>query len=49
MVSVGTVDTRVVASGAAYLTAFLDQHLHHQPQRLLDGPSPAHPDVQFVG
>jgi hypothetical protein len=47
--SVGTVDPeRIVASVRAYLTAFFDRHLRGRPRRLLDGPSPAHPDVTFV-
>ncbi|WP_055585673.1 hypothetical protein [Peterkaempfera griseoplana] len=28
--------------------AFFDQHLRHRPQRLLDGPSPAFPEVEFL-
>jgi predicted dienelactone hydrolase len=47
--AIGTVDpTRIVASERAYLTAFFDQHLRHRPQCLLNGPSPEHPDVEFV-
>jgi hypothetical protein len=30
-----------------YVTAFFDQHLRHIPQPLLDGPSPAYPEMQF--
>ncbi|GAA4626315.1 hypothetical protein GCM10023196_034070 [Actinoallomurus vinaceus] len=46
---IGTVDSaRIVASERAYLGAFFDEHLRHRPQRLLDGPSPRHPDVVFV-
>ncbi|MCP2169065.1 alpha/beta hydrolase family protein [Goodfellowiella coeruleoviolacea] len=46
---IGTVNRdRIVASQRAYLTAFFDQHLRGLPQRLLTGPSPAHPDVTFV-
>jgi predicted dienelactone hydrolase len=47
--TLGTVDpARVVASLRAYLLAFFDQHLRHRRQRLLEGPSPRHPDVTFV-
>ncbi|MBP2340634.1 putative dienelactone hydrolase [Saccharothrix coeruleofusca] len=47
---IGTVDpVRALAAQRAYLTAFFDQHLRHKPQRLLDGPSAAHPDVRFLG
>ncbi|GAB3983876.1 hypothetical protein GCM10029978_091860 [Actinoallomurus acanthiterrae] len=46
---IGTVDsTRIVAAERAYIGAFFDEHLRHRPQRLLDGPSPRHPDVVFV-
>ncbi|MFE6777195.1 alpha/beta hydrolase family protein [Streptomyces sp. NPDC057702] len=31
----------------AYVGAFFDQHLRGVPQPLLDGPSPAHPEVVF--
>lgn len=47
---IGTVDPqRFVTSRRAYLAAFFDQHLRNQRQPLLDGPSPHHPDIQFVG
>jgi hypothetical protein len=47
---IGDVDpSRSVASQRAYLTAYFDEHLRHRPQRLLDGASPEHPDVQFLG
>ena len=39
---------RSVASQRAYLTAYFDEHLRQRPQRLLNGPSPQHPDVQFL-
>ncbi|WP_343239125.1 hypothetical protein [Streptomyces sp. SID8014] len=39
---------RSTAAQRAYLAAFFDQHLRKRPQNLLDGPSPAHPDVRFV-
>uniref|UniRef100_A0AAU2VCT6 Lipase n=1 Tax=Streptomyces sp. NBC_00003 TaxID=2903608 RepID=A0AAU2VCT6_9ACTN len=46
----GTVDpARFTASRRAYLTAFFDQHLRGRHQPLLDGPSPLHPDVRFIG
>ena len=32
----------------AYPLAFFDRHLRHRRQRLLDGPSPAFPEVCFV-
>jgi predicted dienelactone hydrolase len=31
----------------AYVAAFLDRHLRHRPQPLLDGPSPRYPAVRF--
>jgi hypothetical protein len=31
----------------AYVRAFFDQHLHSQPQALLDQPSPRYPEVTF--
>jgi predicted dienelactone hydrolase len=47
--AIGTVDPeRIVNSLRSYVPAFFDQHLRHRPQRLLDGPSPRHPDVTFV-
>ncbi|MFI9719878.1 alpha/beta hydrolase family protein [Streptomyces sp. NPDC052396] len=33
----------------AYVAAFFDQHLKGERQRLLDGPSPAYPEVTFHG
>lgn len=46
----GTVDpARFTMSRRAYLTAFFDQHLRGRHQPLLDGPSPLHPDVRFIG
>lgn len=45
----GTVDpTRIVAAQRAYLAAFFDLHLRGEDQGLLEGPSPDHPDVDFV-
>jgi dienelactone hydrolase len=40
--------TRVVEIVRTYVGAFVDLHLRHQPQSLLDGPSPRFPEVQFV-
>ncbi|MEU6038021.1 lipase [Actinomadura sp. NPDC047616] len=46
---IGTVDpARIMTSQRAYITAFFDRHLLGRPGRLLDGPSPRHPDVRFV-
>ncbi|WP_432993247.1 alpha/beta hydrolase family protein [Dactylosporangium sp. CA-233914] len=33
----------------AYPLAFFDRHLRHRPAPLLDGPSPAFPEVRFLG
>lgn len=45
----GTVDPqRAVASTRAYLVAFFDQHLKGVDQPLLQGPSPHHPDIDFI-
>ncbi|MEU1668093.1 lipase [Streptomyces sparsogenes] len=47
---IGTVDpARFTASRRAYLTAFFDRHLRGLHRPLLDGPSPRHPDVRFIG
>lgn len=40
--------TRLIEIMRAYVTAFTDQHLRHQPQPLLEGPSPHFPEVQFA-
>jgi hypothetical protein len=40
---------RAVAVTRAYLRAFFDQHLRCRPQPLLAAPSPAYPEVTFVG
>jgi hypothetical protein len=46
---IGTVDPdRITASVRAYVVAFFDQHLRHRHRRLLDRPSPRHPDVTFI-
>ncbi|WP_017596308.1 alpha/beta hydrolase family protein [Nocardiopsis potens] len=48
--SIGTVDPeRSTAAQRAYLTAFFDEHLRGEERPLLDGPSPDHPDVAFIG
>jgi dienelactone hydrolase len=39
---------RAVRIQQAYPLAFFDLHLRHRRQRLLDGPSPAYPEVQFI-
>ncbi len=38
---------RVMEINMAYLVAFFDQHLLGEPAPLLDGPSPAYPEVQL--
>ncbi|GAA2580729.1 hypothetical protein GCM10010399_08130 [Dactylosporangium fulvum] len=46
---VGTLDpARAVRIQQAYPLAFFDLHLRHQRQRLLEGPSPAFPEVRFI-
>jgi hypothetical protein len=45
----GTVDPeRAIGSQRAYLAAFFDQHLKGEEQPLLQGPSPHHPDIDFI-
>lgn len=39
---------RAIASQRAYIAAFFDQHLKGEDQPLLQGPSPHHPDVDFI-
>jgi predicted dienelactone hydrolase len=47
--SIGTLEPdRAATIERAYLSAFFDQHLRHQERRLLTGPSPRYPEVQFV-
>jgi hypothetical protein len=47
--SVGTVDPdRSIAAQRAYIDAFFDLYLRHRDNRLLDGPSPAYPEIEFV-
>ncbi|MFE6855617.1 alpha/beta hydrolase, partial [Streptomyces sp. NPDC057674] len=38
---------RAVAVTRTYVAAFFDQHLRGLPRPLLDGPSPANPEVHF--
>ncbi|MEU6432304.1 alpha/beta hydrolase [Microbispora sp. NPDC046973] len=38
---------RAVEITRAYVGAFLDRHLRHEPQPLLDEPSPRYPEVRF--
>lgn len=46
---IGTVDPqRIVASQRAYVVAFFDRYLRGEARELLEGPSPDHPDVEFV-
>lgn len=46
---VGTINPdRAIGIERTYLTAFFDQQLRHRPSRLLTGPSPCYPEVQFV-
>jgi dienelactone hydrolase len=39
---------RCVEITRAYVAAFVDRHLRHRPQPLLNGPSPSFPEVDFV-
>jgi dienelactone hydrolase len=46
---IGTLDPdRAVRIQQAYPLAFFDLHLRHRPGHLLDGPSPAFPEVTFI-
>ncbi|MCF1507448.1 alpha/beta hydrolase family protein [Streptomyces glomeratus] len=46
---IGTLDpARAVRIQQAYPLAFFDLHLRHRTSHLLDGPSPAFPEVKFV-
>jgi dienelactone hydrolase len=46
---IGTLDpTRAVRIQQAYPLAFFDLHLRHHRQLLLEGPSPAFPEVRFI-
>lgn len=47
--SVGTIDPeRSLAAQRAYVTAFFEEYLRGEEQPLLDGPSDAYPDVEFI-
>jgi dienelactone hydrolase len=47
--TVGTIDPdRSIAAQRAYIAAFLDLHVRHRDTHLLDPPSPAFPEVQFI-
>ncbi|MEU8279218.1 alpha/beta hydrolase family protein [Microbispora bryophytorum] len=43
----GLSPARSVEITRAYVRAFLDRHLRHEPQPLLDEPSPRYPEVRF--
>lgn len=46
---IGSIDgARGLRVTSAYLAAFFDHYLQDAPAPLLDGPSPAYPEVQFV-
>ena len=46
---IGTIDPdRSIAAQRAYIAAFFDLHVRHRDTHLLDGPSPAFPEVQFI-
>ncbi|GAA3959207.1 lipase [Actinomadura viridis] len=46
---IGTVNPeRMTDAYRAYVTAFFDRHLRDRPGRLLDRPSPRHPDIRFI-
>lgn len=46
---IGTIDPdRSIAAQRAYIAAFLDLHVRHRDTHLLDGPSPAFPEIQFI-
>jgi Platelet-activating factor acetylhydrolase, isoform II len=45
-----TIDAnRALAITRAYTKAFFDQHLRRKPQPLMTAPSPAYPEVTFIG
>lgn len=47
---VGTIDPRqAVSAERAYIAAFFDLQLRDQSSRLLNGPSPDYPDIEFLG
>ncbi|MDO3703290.1 hypothetical protein Q3W71_16580 [Micromonospora sp. C28SCA-DRY-2] len=46
---VGTLSpARAIRIQQAYPLAFFDLHLRHQRQPLLEGPSPAYPEVRII-
>ncbi len=46
---IGTIDPdRSIAAQRAYVAAFFDLHLRHRDNQLLDGPSTAYPEIEFV-
>lgn len=47
--SIGTINAdRAVRAQRSYLGAFFDLHLRHRDNRLLSGPSPRYPEIEFV-
>jgi Platelet-activating factor acetylhydrolase, isoform II len=47
--SIGTIDPdRSIAAQRAYVASFFDLYLRHRDDHLLDGPSPAYPEIEFV-
>jgi hypothetical protein len=47
---IGTIQpSRAVAAERAYIAAFFDLHLRGQHSKLLTGPSPQYPQVEFLG
>jgi dienelactone hydrolase len=46
---IGTIDPdRSIAAQRAYVAAFFDLHLRQRDNHLLDAPSPAYPEIEFV-
>jgi hypothetical protein len=46
---IGTLDpARAVRIQQSYPLAFFDRHLRHRAVRLLDGPTPAFPEVRYL-
>ena len=47
--SIGTIDPdRSIATQRAYIAAFFDLHLRQRDDQLLEGPSQAYPEIEFV-
>ncbi len=47
---IGTIQPRqAVSAERAYIAAFFDQHLRGQQSKLLTGPSPHYPQIEFLG